>query len=219
MLIGNITTASRFPGRFLGGSTLSGERSNFNRSGSARNQYTAFDAKCATPNGYSPPYSWIIAKSAGGIASYTQISGSGTMNSPNLQLIIDIGATITSQGLIFPLPVVQATIPISAAISGTGDFLSAPIIQALGNLSANITPFTGLTPDNIASGILDDSFVESGLTVRQAMRLISAALAGKISGAGTTTVTIRNAVVDSKDRIVATVDVDGNRTSITTDVT
>ena len=43
--------------------------------------------------------------------------------------------------------------------------------------------------------------------------------AGKLSGAATTTVVIRNAVADTKDRITATVDEDGNRTAITTDLT
>jgi hypothetical protein len=61
--------------------------------------------------------------------------------------------------------------------------------------------------------------VEEGLTVRHALRLIAAATAGKISGADTTTITIRNAVVDDKDRIIATVTGDGNRTAITYDLT
>jgi hypothetical protein len=48
--------------------------------------------------------------------------------------------------------------------------------------------------------------------------LIVAASAGKISGASTATVTIRN-IGDSKNRIVATVDAYGNRSAITTDLT
>jgi hypothetical protein len=72
-----------------------------------------------------------------------------------------------------------------------------------------------------ADALLDRAAgVETGLTPRQALRLATAALAGKISGAGTATVTIRNAVADSKDRITATVDpTTGNRTAITTDLT
>jgi len=61
--------------------------------------------------------------------------------------------------------------------------------------------------------------IETGLTLRGALRLMVAALAGKISGGGTTTITIRNAVADSKARITATVDSSGNRTAITTDLT
>jgi hypothetical protein len=61
--------------------------------------------------------------------------------------------------------------------------------------------------------------VETSLTLRQAMRLIAAASAGKLSGAATTTVTIRNAGADTKNRIVATVDADGNRSAVTLDLT
>ncbi len=72
---------------------------------------------------------------------------------------------------------------------------------------------------SIAGGLLDlASGVETSLTLRQALRLIVAASAGKVSGASTTTVTIRN-YGDSKDRIVATVDAYGNRTAISTDLT
>lgn len=61
--------------------------------------------------------------------------------------------------------------------------------------------------------------IEVGLTPRQALRLIAAAIAAKSSGGGTTTITFRNAVADSKDRIAATVDGDSNRTAITYDLT
>jgi hypothetical protein len=73
----------------------------------------------------------------------------------------------------------------------------------------------GLTADQVwdlANG------VETNLTPREAMRLLAAASAGKLSGAAGPTVTIRN-VGDTKSRIVATVDDDGNRTSVTTDPT
>ena len=73
--------------------------------------------------------------------------------------------------------------------------------------------------DSIASAHLDlANGVETGLTVRNAHRLEVAAAAGKISGAATTTVTLRNAVADSKNRMVATVDLNGNRSAITTDL-
>lgn len=75
--------------------------------------------------------------------------------------------------------------------------------------------------NEIADAALDRAdAVEAGLTLRQALRLIAAAVAGKLSGGGTSTVTIRNAVADSKDRIVATTpDANGNRTAITVDLT
>jgi hypothetical protein len=60
--------------------------------------------------------------------------------------------------------------------------------------------------------------VETGITLRQALRVVASALAGKLSGAGTGTEVIRSAT-DSKNRITATVDANGNRTAISLDVT
>ncbi len=60
--------------------------------------------------------------------------------------------------------------------------------------------------------------VEGSRSLREALRLILAASAGKLSGAGGTTITIRDAA-DTKDRIVATVDANGNRTALVLDDT
>lgn len=71
---------------------------------------------------------------------------------------------------------------------------------------------------DLANALLDlaDS-VESGLTLRGSIRLMAASLAGKLAGAPGTTIAIRNAVADSKVRITATVDANGNRTALSTD--
>jgi len=71
-----------------------------------------------------------------------------------------------------------------------------------------------------ASGIdaILDDVLEGTLTVRQAMRIILAAAAGKSTGGGTSTIRFRD-LADSKDRIVANVDSNGNRTSVTLDGT
>lgn len=75
------------------------------------------------------------------------------------------------------------------------------------------------TANENADALLDRAAgIETGTTLREGLRLFLAVLAGKVSGGGTTTQTIRNKA-DDKDRIVATVDADGNRTAITYDVT
>ena len=66
--------------------------------------------------------------------------------------------------------------------------------------------------DILASGNID------GYNIEEALKLCLAVLAGKISGAGTTTILIR-AADDSKDRITATVDSNGNRSSVSIDTT
>ena len=75
------------------------------------------------------------------------------------------------------------------------------------------------TTSQVAGAILDEpDAIEDGISVRAALRLILAATAGKISGADTSTVTIRNASADTKNRIIASVDSNGNRTAIVYDV-
>jgi len=69
----------------------------------------------------------------------------------------------------------------------------------------------------IADAVLDDA-VEGSETLQQTVRLMRAALVGKLSGAANTTVTFRDAA-DTKARITATVDADGNRSAVTTDAT
>lgn len=76
------------------------------------------------------------------------------------------------------------------------------------------------TANENADGLLDrtDGVEPAGggteRTVREAFRIILAACAGKLSGAATATVSIRD-TNDSKNRIVATVDADGNRSAVT----
>lgn len=59
--------------------------------------------------------------------------------------------------------------------------------------------------------------IEGAFDAVESLRLANSANAGKLSGAATTTVVIRD-VSDTKDRITATVDADGNRTAVTLDV-
>jgi hypothetical protein len=70
-------------------------------------------------------------------------------------------------------------------------------------------------PVKIVRRTLADGDID-GYTLEQAMKICLAALAGKVSGAGTTSITIRSAD-DTADRIVATVDSNGNRSSVTLD--
>lgn len=82
-----------------------------------------------------------------------------------------------------------------AAPAGTGDIPTA---------SANATALLDLA-----------DALETGITVRKALRALVAAAAGKTSNGG---LTFRN-LTDTKNVIVGTVDSDGNRTSATLDLT
>lgn len=99
--------------------------------------------------------------------------------------------------------------------------LDATIRSAIGLASANLdTQIADLpTANENADALLDRSAgVETGLTFRQWLRLAASTLFGKASGLETTTAVFRD-FGDTKDRITATVDANGNRTAVTRDAT
>jgi len=72
----------------------------------------------------------------------------------------------------------------------------------------------GISTANLGDAVLDE-VVEGAITLREAIRLNLAVLTGKSSGGGTSTVVFRD-TGDSKNRISATVDANGNRTAVGT---
>jgi hypothetical protein len=71
--------------------------------------------------------------------------------------------------------------------------------------------FNDIAVSDIISGVADGSY-----DLQEMQRLMFAALCGKVSGGSTTSISIRDSA-DSKNRIVATVDANGNRTAMTLD--
>lgn len=102
------------------------------------------------------------------------------------------------------------TLPTFAELTtalGTADDATLSAIAALSIPTANQN----------AAAILDlANAIETGVTLRQALRLQLSAMVGKLSGAATTNILIRD-TADSKNRINATVDADGNRTAVILD--
>ncbi len=77
---------------------------------------------------------------------------------------------------------------------------------------------TKLAVDLSATGGVDavlDEVIEGAVTLRETLRLILSVLTGKSSGGGTATVVFRD-IGDTKARISATVDSNGNRTAVGT---
>lgn len=141
------------------------------------------------------------------------IAGTGSL-SADIDALGDLASTIA--GLATVTMNADQGVQISASMAGTST-VTFPL-AGVGNLELTVNIGFQPSSDDIASNILDAQLVEAGLNVRQALRLIAAALAGKLSGAPGASITIRNAVADTKDRIVASVDANGNRTGITVDL-
>ncbi len=130
---------------------------------------------------------------------------------------------------------------VSGNVGGNVTGSVGSVVGAVGSVTGAVGSVTGLTASNLdttvssrlasssytapptanqnADALLDRTAgVETGVTPRQGLRAMIAALAGKLSGATGTTIHIRD-TNDTKDRVVATVDSDGNRTAVTLDLT
>jgi hypothetical protein len=114
----------------------------------------------------------------------------------------------------------ELTAALAAADDAILAILGTPADTDIATDIANISAGGAPTADQNADALLDRAdAIETGVTVRQAMRGSLAVLFGKASGGGSGTETFRNAVADSKDRVVSTNDSFGNRTAVTTDLT
>ena len=114
------------------------------------------------------------------------------------------------------------------SIIGGGDILDVSVTQfggtngtfSAGRPEVNATHFAGTAYATALAAEVDafhDEQVDGTVTFRQSTRLQNAVLAGKASGLATTTAVYRD-LADTKDRISATVDADGNRSAVTRDV-
>jgi hypothetical protein len=113
---------------------------------------------------------------------------------------------------------------VTSVINVTGDVqgsvLGSVNVGSMGSGTLDAAALTSSAANEIADALLDRADgVETGLTPRNALRLAAATIGGKLSGAGTGTETVRNAVADSKDRIIVTADESGNRSAIIYDFT
>lgn len=90
-------------------------------------------------------------------------------------------------------------------------------LLAVGAGLSEVLDILPATTAGFADVVLDQANgVETSITPRQALRLLLAALAGKLSGSPAGPILIRNAG-DTKTRINATVDENGNRTAVSYD--
>jgi hypothetical protein len=92
--------------------------------------------------------------------------------------------------------------------------------SSFGALDANVDAIladTGTDGVVLTAAAVDavlDEVVVGTYTMRQLLAVMASALAGKVSGGGTSTITFRG-VNDASDVIVATVDASGNRSAVT----
>lgn len=130
-----------------------------------------------------------------------------------------VGSNVTNIQSRLPAALVSGRIDASVGAMGTGVITSASF--AAGAITSSVVATGAIDADALAADAVAeilDTAVDGAVTLRQALRLLMSALAGKLSGAATTTISIRD-LADTKNRIVATVDANGNRSAVTLDLT
>lgn len=115
---------------------------------------------------------------------------------------IDASGQVTV-GTIAANAVSAAAVAADAVTEIQSGLATAAAVSALNNISVA----------DILAGV-----VEGSITIKGALRLALAVLTGKSSGGDTTTVIFRD-TGDSKARVTATVDGDGNRSAVSRDIT
>jgi hypothetical protein len=94
-----------------------------------------------------------------------------------------------------------------------GDFLNATVSSRASQASLDALP----TANENAGALLDTANdIETGISVRNALRATLAMLAGQVTGAGTGSEIFKNPAA-TKNRVTVTVDTNGNRSAITFD--
>lgn len=116
----------------------------------------------------------------------------------------------------------ELTITGNLVVRGGGN----PVVATLGTYQVNVrytVPVQAQLVNAIPTAAQNAAAVmervtENSMTFEEMFRVQHAALVGKVSGANTTTERFRD-IADTKDRIVYTVDANGNRTAVTQDGT
>ena len=164
-----------------------------------------------------------------------EINGSFTLTVTNAQLDQVVQLIVNGVLALTGSANLAAAVALEAAgvFNLTGSALLGGVIPVAASSSMSLSPNvsldadafmiasaggpTALSPEGLALSLLDENDIETGYTLRESIRLILSASAGKISGAETTTVIIRD-INDTVNRIIATVDANGNRTAVTKNV-
>lgn len=142
------------------------------------------------PTGTEPPYSYLLGPKgslisatttvngsgniagslAQGINIEANLSGSGTITTANLSLIVQLACTILSSGTISNAALI-GKVEMAASLAGSGNITSSlnlianivstltgsgsltPNLTGTANLEATISPFTPLSPENLAASV------------------------------------------------------------------
>lgn len=207
MLIGNYSVLSKTPGRWIGGGAIGQgmNRGDFNKTSMARAVFTNanWDKLSGLPDGYRPPYAWMLPLLAGGLSSRGNISGQGSATismagglnaeaalsgagdmSATGALIVSLVASLSGSGDITNASAI-AFLNLAASLAGSGDLSGA--VTAIAHAAAEVAGSGDVNSTISALGTLAATIVVTGtgLTTSNVGAAVWAALAASNNVAGT----------------------------------
>lgn len=182
-LIGNYSVLAKHPGRDCGGGAigLGHNRGDFGKPSARRGAFNhpGWDPLTSVPDGYRPPYTWVLPQTGGGLAARNIISGTGTLTaagamgvngeaalagtgalSADLQLIVSAVAALTGTGTV--AADVVAVLQAIAALAGTGALTATR--TAIGHAAAALAGTGTATPTINALGELEAALTIAATT-------------------------------------------------------
>ncbi len=229
---GNMTKRTSLTGNYRASMTLSG--ANGFEAGKWYNVICSATVGGVSGKSVAMTFMCVPAESSAGVPAVdttrwdgTAVSTPATAGIPDINVKnIDNDAASASGTVTFP-----------GTIASTTNITAGTITTVSGNVTGSVGSVTGLTASNLDTTVSSRmaTFVytappsaatiaaavwayvcEGAYTALNLIRVIAAACGGKASGLATTTAVYR-AADDSKDRITATVDANGNRSAVTLD--
>lgn len=187
-LIGNYSVLSKDPGRRIGGGSigLGMNRADFNTASQSRGQFMSltWSPKSGTPDGYRPPYTWVLPFVAGGLSARNNLTGAGAASiamaggvngaatlegagdlSGTGALIVSLVAALTGSGTITDADIV-GYLNLAASLAGAGNIDGAA--TAIAHAAAALTASGTATATATALGELAASIVVTGTALNTA---------------------------------------------------
>lgn len=205
MLLGNYQLLNKVPGREFGGTTnvASMWKESFREAiYLSESSITDESNKASLPNGTVPPYSWLLAPKAGGLASINEINGTGALSINSLSLGKALESSIAGAGSISDASMSLVT-SMAATIAGSGT-LSASMVGVVNMAcslagSGNITAAMGALAfcvaslsgsGTVTSDLKGKSWMEADIYVNQSQATVDQIVEGVVEGMGTITATV-----------------------------
>lgn len=104
------------------------------------------------------------------------LSGSGAISQADLQTVVSLTALLAGSGALSAD--INALVPLEGSLSGAGVVAGSTNLTGIGRLEAAITPFTELSPENLAASVWAAAAADNNSTGTMGEKLNDASAAG-----------------------------------------